>query len=148
FEVTLSPLPRSMFSPKGVLSAARDVTERVRSVKELALSEERFRSVYRDSPVGIALADEEGRLVEANPALCRLLRRAEPDLVGLGLEAFVPPEDAGLGPVLRFPADSPRGHTRQVERRIVRDDRIRWAWISMVRVPGPQDRWWTLAHVQ
>src|SRR5262250_1781892 len=44
---------------------------------------ERYRRVFEQSPLGIAVADPDGRLHEANPALSRMLEYSAEELAGL-----------------------------------------------------------------
>jgi PAS domain S-box-containing protein len=57
-----------------------DVSARAEAVAALRQSEERFRAVYRHAPVGIAIADVDGRIQEANPLLCTMLGFSEEEL--------------------------------------------------------------------
>ncbi|WP_139826420.1 ATP-binding protein [Derxia lacustris] len=58
-----------------------------RKHRRLAESEERFRGAMHDSPIGMALVGLDRRVIDANPALCRMLDRprelllARPDKV-------------------------------------------------------------------
>jgi PAS domain S-box-containing protein len=54
------------------LSILRDVTERNRAVEALRQSEQKFRSVIEQSTDGIMQIDEEGRVLDWNPALERM----------------------------------------------------------------------------
>ena len=42
----------------------------------LRTSEERFRAVFENAAIGIALTDAEGRVLEANPALRRAIQNS------------------------------------------------------------------------
>lgn len=55
-----------------VVFTAMDITERKQSESALRQSESRFRSIFEQSPIGIATYDSDGRLLDANPA-CREL---------------------------------------------------------------------------
>ena len=49
----------------------------------LQISERRWLGLYKNTAVGIALADEEGRILNANPALQRMLGYGEAEIVGV-----------------------------------------------------------------
>ena len=49
----------------------------------LQISERRWQGLYKNTAVGIALADREGRILNANPALQRMLGYNEADIVGV-----------------------------------------------------------------
>ncbi|MCX7847759.1 MAG: PAS domain S-box protein [bacterium] len=71
-----------------------DVTERVRMLKALCESEERFRLIFESCTLGIATMDlATQRLVQVNPALCRMLGYSAKDLCKLTLRDITPAED-------------------------------------------------------
>ncbi|UCV02764.1 PAS domain S-box protein [Dechloromonas denitrificans] len=49
----------------------------------LQISERRWLGLYKNTAVGIALADREGRILKANPALQQMLGYGEADIVGV-----------------------------------------------------------------
>lgn len=53
---------------------ARDVTQRRLDEETLRQSEAKFRQLFDALPVGVSLMDEQRRVVDANPALARILR--------------------------------------------------------------------------
>jgi PAS domain S-box-containing protein len=57
--------------------------------RSLRDSEERFRRVFEESPVGIATIDRDLRLLNANEAFCRMLKRSAEDLAGADFAALV-----------------------------------------------------------
>jgi PAS domain S-box-containing protein len=71
----------------------RDVTASKRTERELRESEQRFRQIFDQGPLGIALVDLEGRITNANRALCRFVGRRRSELVGSGFESFTYPGD-------------------------------------------------------
>jgi diguanylate cyclase (GGDEF)-like protein/PAS domain S-box-containing protein len=77
----------------GLFSQLQDVTARRDAELRLARSEERFRLAMDHAPVGVVLAGPDGRWLMANRALCRILGRAEDDLVGLTFEDLTHPAD-------------------------------------------------------
>jgi PAS domain S-box-containing protein len=71
----------------------RDVTERYRADQELRESEQRFRRVFKEGPLPIAVVDLDLRITDVNTALCGFLTRTRQELVGATLERFTHPED-------------------------------------------------------
>lgn len=78
---------------------ARHAQEMERRVAErtaaLRASEARFRTVFEESAIGIALLDLEGRILDANPALQGILDRDLEDLVGEPLSRSIAIEAEG-----------------------------------------------------
>src|ERR1700722_14207627 len=73
--------------PPSFTGYLRDITERRRneaalleSHAELARSEERWRSVFENSAIGVALANLDGRLIATNPVFQKMLGYAEDEL--------------------------------------------------------------------
>ena len=70
-----------------VLGVTRDITERKRAETALRESEERYRSLFEQSPLGIYRTTPEGRILVANPALLQMLGYSSMDEVrSLNLE--------------------------------------------------------------
>ena len=67
---------------------------RFRALQE---SDQRFRRVFEESPLGMLLARHDGQMiVQANPAFCRMLGYGSDELVGTGIPALVHAGDRGL----------------------------------------------------
>ncbi len=93
-----------------VLAIVRDITERKRAEAALAESENRYRTLFDDSLVGIYRTSPDGQILMANPALVRMLGYDSfAQLAERNLEAD------GFGPQYR------RG---EFKRRLERDGRI------------------------
>jgi diguanylate cyclase (GGDEF)-like protein/PAS domain S-box-containing protein len=128
------------------LSAYRRLT---RAIDRNEMGLRRFRSVFDDSPVGIALADEHGRFVEANAALCELLGRPVRELLGHSSAEFTHPDDASRHvDVGRLIGSAPDGVARLEKQYVRPDGSVRWGWLTLTHVGGPKGETWTLAHVQ
>jgi PAS domain S-box-containing protein len=76
-----------------IVSVMRDVTERLRAVRQLRESEERFRGVFTHSAIGVSLTSPEGRWLQVNAALCAILGYTEAELLATTFQALTVPED-------------------------------------------------------
>jgi len=72
---------------------ARDITERQQTESALGEREARFRHIFADSPMAIALCDREGNLLQVNQAFCLLLGYTESELLQMNFSQFTHPED-------------------------------------------------------
>jgi PAS domain S-box-containing protein len=71
----------------------RDISQQKRHEAALHEGEERFRQIFDQSPLGLAIADPDGRLSDANPALCKALGYSAEDLTRLSYRDIVHPDD-------------------------------------------------------
>lgn len=129
---TLSPIVDSEGSVRGLAAIVRDETERTRAEAALRASEEQFRSVFQDGPIGMAMAGDDLRWAAVNDALCRMLERRPEELIGQGLEHSVHPDDvaAALRQTTELLA-SPGGGGYSVKRRYVSaSGRTVWARVT------------------
>jgi PAS domain S-box-containing protein len=71
----------------------RDITERRRAEARLRESRERFRTAFDHSAIGLALVSLNGRWMQVNAALCRILGYDEGTLLTLDFQSITHPED-------------------------------------------------------
>jgi PAS domain S-box-containing protein len=114
----------------------RDVTEAKRAEAELRDSEERFRRVFQEGPLGMAIIDFNNRFVMVNPALCRIWGYTETELRKMTFSDLTHPEeverDVRAARLLR----AGKMPFYRVEKRYIRKDRkVIWAalHVSVVR---------------
>ncbi|MDO8934102.1 MAG: PAS domain S-box protein, partial [Rhodocyclaceae bacterium] len=75
--------PGEYFGRKAVVAVARDITASRREEEETRRAEQRFSIVFRTSPIAIAITGvADGRFVEVNDALLRLLGRTRENVIG------------------------------------------------------------------
>ena len=70
-EISFSPIETLQGMVIGV--AIRDITQRKQAEVALRKSEERYRTLFENAPVGIYRTTPDGRILAANPALVRML---------------------------------------------------------------------------
>ncbi len=76
-------------------TAEREAAQIAQHALELEVSERRFHSAFSHAAIGMALVSTDGRALQVNPALCRLLGRGEGDVVGREFSSFLHRDDAG-----------------------------------------------------
>jgi PAS domain S-box-containing protein len=109
-----------------------DVTGRKQAEDSLRASEERFRTAFLGSGVGMAVISTESRLLEVNAAFAEFLGCRPDEIVGRDKLTFTHPDDAEvtretIRRVLASETPSP-----QLEKRYVRPDgRVVWGLVSL-----------------
>jgi PAS domain S-box-containing protein len=119
---------------RGELVMATDVTEQRRAEAALKESEERFRTMATAAPVGIFLADRNGRAVYVNRKVVELMGAPETPLLGRAWLDWVHPEDRDrVGREVQRSADA--GSPVSLQYRVVRPDGTqRWAQAAAVPI--------------
>jgi PAS domain S-box-containing protein len=94
FLVTVSPLFDSQKQVIGSVHVARDITERKRVQQALAESEERYRTLQENIPVGIFRTSPQGEFLSANRALVNMLGfKSDKEMVNVSVaDVYVFPE--------------------------------------------------------
>ena len=86
--------------------------------RALADREELLRATFEDAPIGMARADDAGRLRHVNRVLCETVGRAPEDLVGRTLDELGPRADHGIDEIQRRDLAAGVISRYQVERRL------------------------------
>jgi two-component system cell cycle sensor histidine kinase/response regulator CckA len=71
--INAAPLLDETGKIDGVVALVEDVTEQMRAEEALQKSEERFRSLYENTTIGLYRTTPQGRVLMANPAALRML---------------------------------------------------------------------------
>ncbi|MFQ5822964.1 MAG: PAS domain S-box protein [bacterium] len=70
-----------------------DITEQKRAEEALRESEERFRKIFEEGPLGMAIVNSHYRLVKVNTVLCKMLGYTEQELIALTFLDITHPEE-------------------------------------------------------
>jgi PAS domain S-box-containing protein len=97
FDLSISPLYRrnGNRAVAGRLIVLNDITEYKQAEKALRESEVRFRNVFTEAPVGMAIVDMHGTLLQMNKAFCEMLGYDELELTAHTLSDITHPDDVG-----------------------------------------------------
>jgi diguanylate cyclase (GGDEF)-like protein/PAS domain S-box-containing protein len=106
----------------GWVGTCLDFTARKEAEIELARASERFRAAFDNAPIGIALITPEGRWIESNPALCRLLGYSEEELLELTIFDVTHPDDRAGTADRRRRQLAGEDPPARIEKRYVRSD--------------------------
>jgi PAS domain S-box-containing protein len=93
YEIIASPLRDSTGKVVAGIEAVRDITQRKKMEEKLRESEERFRRIFEDGPLGMLIADPDFKILKVNRAVCEMLGYAEADLTGRSIGEITHAED-------------------------------------------------------
>jgi PAS domain S-box-containing protein len=97
FGLRISPLSRrnAHLAVAGRLLVLTDITAHKQAERVLRASEERFRNVFEEAPIGMAIVGLDGWLLQVNKAFCEMLGYDEHELTGRTLSLITHPDDEG-----------------------------------------------------
>jgi diguanylate cyclase (GGDEF)-like protein/PAS domain S-box-containing protein len=133
---------RTIDDDRIVYASGRDVTQERLAERALASSErqfgeaqERFRRAFEDAPIGMAVADLDGRYLEVNQALCAITGYTAQELAGSTFSSITHPEDlpADLD-TMRSLIDGTMGSAVDEKRYLRPDGSIVWVLRSVTVV--------------
>jgi PAS domain S-box-containing protein len=122
----------------GALLFSEIVTDEVEARHALAASEQRFRGVFENAGIGIALVSLEGVYERCNPAFVKMTGYSEDELRSMNMRSLIHPDD--LPPLIEINDKLIGGDIPSFEitnRYVCKDGGIRWTrrFISMLCDP-------------
>src|SRR5690606_20691194 len=121
----------------------RDVSEREKVQQAARLSEARFRAVFENAAIGVMLTDLDGRILEANPALGKMLGYEPAELRDLEQNMLVHPEDRiATHQLTQALKENQQPFVKQQKRYLRRDGSVVWGSLtaSLIRDDQGQPR--------
>jgi len=95
-EIHITTAPLQLAGEPSVLTLFEDVTEYRRTERVLRETLERFRCTFDHAWTGMAVISTDAMILKANPAFCRMLGRAEEELLHASIACFSRPGDREL----------------------------------------------------
>ena len=110
-----------------VLALMNDVDAEVRFEQMLRASESRFRSLFEEAPIGIALVDNNGKPLEVNGQLCEFTGYSCSELLRMSFADFTHPDDIGHDRELFHELlEGKRDQYKLLKRYIHKDGSVKW----------------------
>jgi len=101
--------------------------QRKRSEAALRESEERFRRVFEEGPLGLALVGRDYHFLKVNSSLCKMVGYSEAELLQMSFADVTHPDDLGANAELGEKLFKREIPSYQLQRRYVRkDDEVIW----------------------
>lgn len=118
-----------------IYSVTTDTTEQRAAEDALRASEQRWRLVQQQAPIGLAIVDAEGTWRAVNPALCDLVGYSEDELLGGKFQDITHPDDLDVDYELldRFPSEG-LAHHRWEKRYLRKDGGVVWILVAVSAV--------------
>ncbi|MFB3126780.1 MAG: PAS domain S-box protein, partial [Candidatus Acidiferrales bacterium] len=119
------------------VGTVENITDRKRAEEALRKSEERFRSMFEATAIGVAVADMNGHLVESNRRLQEMLGYSGEELHRMVFTKFTHPEDASADMELYKELITGKRDHYQMEKRYIRKvDRVVWVRLTVSLMRG------------
>ncbi|HEY1253163.1 MAG TPA: PAS domain S-box protein [Terracidiphilus sp.] len=93
---SIAAIRNSKGEVEGVSGIARQIGQRLQMERKLRDSEERFREVFAEAPVGIYVSSPDERIVQVNEAFCKMVGYSEAELLAMAWTELCYPEDLCL----------------------------------------------------
>src|ERR687890_613301 len=123
----------------GLVGTTRDVTDQKEAQEALKESEERFRTAFEDSPIGVALVGLNGRRFRVNHALCEMLGYSEEELLSKEYLEHIHPDDREISSKHRHKTLEKGEGSYILERRYVHaDGHTEWNLTSVSLIQDSQ----------
>ena len=81
-----------LFGEPHIVSITHDITERKRAEEALRESEERFRILFENAPLGYQSLNEQGDFIELNETWCKVLGYTKEEVLGRNFSEFIHPD--------------------------------------------------------
>ena len=115
--------------------ARQEIAERRQAEQAVLESESRWRSIFNNAALGIAVVNAKGQPVDTNPALQRMLGYSESELRGMSFVDFTHPDDAGRDWTLAAELFEGKRDNYEIEKRYLRKDGgVRWGNLTVTAI--------------
>jgi len=139
--VTMTIVRGSDSKPRYLVGVLMDIDKQKRDALALAESEARFRTIFNNSAVGVGIVGLDRKVIDANPAICRMFGMTREELIGFNpsLATYAEDDPASIQ-LSKELASGQRGFYETDRRYIRKNGEVFWAHISMSIVRGQDNQ--------
>ncbi|MFN7981752.1 MAG: PAS domain S-box protein [Vicinamibacterales bacterium] len=138
--LTISPIVDVSGHIIGASKTIRDITERKTAERDLRVSEARFRGMFENAAVGIALCDAQGRFLQVNQTLAAMTGYSVDELQGRTTFDITYPDDLADERALTSELVAGTRDSFTFDKRCVRKDGTPlWITVTASRAPSSGD---------
>jgi PAS domain S-box-containing protein/putative nucleotidyltransferase with HDIG domain len=125
----------------GSIGLFQDITARKQADEVLRASEQRFRTIFEQSPIGAALVETlSGNFLEVNPKYCEIVGRTNAEMLTMNFEMITHPDDLGIDGDNRQRMINGEIRSYNFEKRYIRPDQsVVWAHLTVVALWRKQE---------
>lgn len=135
--LTNSVIRKADGSPDYFVTMVEDINERKQALEELHRSQARFQAIFNDSAVGMGVMSLDRRIIDANPAICRMYGMTREEILGMSAAQVTYPEDNPQSTQLLDELVSGQRNSYEIDRRYIRKNgEVFWAHVTMSSVRG------------
>ncbi len=126
------PWHRGDGSVGGLILFTQFITERIHIEEALRMSEDKFRSAMQYSPIGMAVVGPDGRWLEVNAALCKIVGYTRGELLATNFQSITHADDNEAGHVTLRQMLERHIESYQVEKRYLhKDGQVIWVQLNV-----------------
>lgn len=115
--------------------------ERTASLAALQESEERFKSAFYNSAIGVTLVTPDNHFLQVNPAFCRMLGYTEEELIGKTTDEVSHPDELAPGKIVRQQLVEREKTVLELEKRYLhKTGQVIWALINATLFRNGEDQ--------
>lgn len=138
-EYTIAPLRSPKSFIRGTVVTFHDVTDQKQQASRLRRSEQRFRAIFDNAAMGIALVDMKGHIRRSNRALEHLLGYTGEELAGEPVNVFIHREEQqDIASLHNLFLEQQQKVVSEDVQLVARDQEEKWAHLSVSMVREPE----------
>ena len=138
---SISAVRDTQGKPLYLVVIAEDIDERRRAVEELRESEARFKAMFENAAVGVALMSLDRRIIQINPTVTEITGYSAEEMAAINPSELVIEEDRAIDRELFLElVDGKRDQYLTEKRYIRKDGSLFWGRVNFALVRGEADK--------